>query len=249
MFFSIVFCVNRENPFLEEAIESILNQEFEGFEFILIANNCSDEFYNYLASNYSKKLRLFRTVIGQLSFNLNYGIDKSFGDYIVRMDADDISKPGRLKILHHNIIINDFPDLMGSCGDFIDEHNNITSSFIQPLSNESIRKQLYYKNPFIHPSVAIKKQILIDNGGYLGGFASEDYELWLRLARNSDIKMLNIPDSLISYRINETQSRGRLLPYSEVAGHLLKEFLYTKKIKYFIGTLIAITKAIVYAKK
>ncbi|EFF2259628.1 glycosyltransferase family 2 protein, partial [Escherichia coli] len=92
---SVILPVNKKNPFLDEAINSILSQTFSSFEIIIVANCCTDDFYNELKHKVNDKIKLIRTDIAYLPYSLNKAIDLSNGEFIARMDSDDISHPDR----------------------------------------------------------------------------------------------------------------------------------------------------------
>lgn len=244
---AVLMCVNKKNSDLGDAISSILQQSMENFTFYIIANNCDDELWNYLNEFSDERIKLHRTNIGQLTFNLNYGINLIHADYVVRMDSDDISHSSRLDNTLKLIIDNDFPDMVAGSANIIDENGKIIGEKI--IQNKDGQHTLWYKSPFIHPAVAIKRSTLISLGGYLGGFNSEDYDLWLRMSRLPDIRVIKTKDIFIDYRISPEQSRGSSLAYSEVAGHLLREALYMNSLKFFTGALIAILKRYFRATK
>ncbi|MCF3272987.1 glycosyltransferase [Escherichia coli] len=246
-YFSFLLCVNKDEGFLNDALESIINQDYSyEYEIIVIANNCDDNLWAYLNSVESDKLKIHRTNIGQLAFNLNYGANIARGEYIVRMDADDVSTPNRLKILEAAIQENNYPDVIGTSVYFISETGRIIKKYVPPLGEV---KSALIKNPFVHPTVAIKKVSLFKIGGYLGGFQSEDNDLWIRMLRAHGFKLVNIDSVTLFYRINDHQTRGRVLPYAEVASYALREFLLKKRIKYFAALLINIGKALILPKR
>lgn len=238
MIFSVVMCVHEDNPYLDKAIKSILDQNYEDdFEFIIVANNCKNELFEKIKNYQDSRIKLFRTSIGQLSFNLNYAIDKAVGKYIIRMDSDDISYPNRLndccKYLDY--------DVVAFSANYIDEYDKKIKLF--DVSSNNIGN-IFYKNPIIHPAVMIRKTILLENRGYLGGYQSEDYDLWLRLARNNNIKFFFSEEVVLGYRINDGQSRGSNLPYCEVSGYMIRDFYLNFKFKYLLGFLIFSIKTI-----
>ncbi|EFE6858600.1 glycosyl transferase family 2, partial [Escherichia coli] len=199
-YFSFLLCVNKDEGFLNDALESIINQDYSyEYEIIVIANNCDDNLWAYLNSVESDKLKIHRTNIGQLAFNLNYGANIARGEYIVRMDADDVSTPNRLKILEAAIQENNYPDVIGTSVYFISETGRIIKKYVPPLGEV---KSALIKNPFVHPTVAIKKVSLFKIGGYLGGFQSEDNDLWIRMLRAHEFKLVNIDSVTLFYRIN-----------------------------------------------
>jgi glycosyltransferase involved in cell wall biosynthesis len=244
--FSIIFAVNKDNPYLDLAIESMLSQSFDQFEFLISANNCDDYLFLKL-SQYAikdKRIRLFRSNIGQLAYNLNLLADNAKYDYLVRMDSDDVSITNRLSIVkdfiektNHNF------DLIGSWVDCIDTNNNFLKTAKTPVDQNDIYKNIAFGSPFVHPSVVMKKQWLFSLRGYLGGFVSEDYDLWLRGVRNKS-KMTNIPISLLNYRIHANQVSRSPLGYAETFSHLIREFVLKPRLNLFFGLVIAGAKII-----
>lgn len=249
-FFSVVLCVNRDDGFLSEAIESILVQDYDSpFEFIIVANNCTEQLMATLLSYKDERLRIFRTSIGQLCFNLNYAIDKSIGQYIVRMDADDKALPLRLASLEKGIRENGYPDVVGTAVDFVDQDGSFIRTYTPPLNESEIRQKLFFKNPLVHPSTAIKRTSLLAIGGYSGGFQSEDMDLWIRLCRNNATRLVNLSEVTLSYRISGTQVRGSRLAYCEVAGYSLRELLYTRKINWLFSLFVNVAKSLMLPKR
>lgn len=229
-------CVNKDHDFLEAAIDSVLQQDYiNNFEFVIVANNCEDELYAKLNSYEDSRIKLFRTCIGQLCFNLNYAIDKSVGDYIIRMDSDDICLPQRLSITEDAILSNPGYEIFAFSANNIDDLGVKTGETISGLN---IKKDtIFFKNTIIHPSVAIKRSLILKHGGYSGGFQSEDYDLWLRLKRANSFMVKYSGVKVLNYRIHESQSRGNFLPYAEAASYLLREFLITKRKKSLLGCI------------
>ena len=90
---SIILAINSDHGFLRDAINSILDQSFEDFEFIIIANNCSDELWLELNkfTDLDPRIKIKRLKIGGLIFALNYGLAIAKGAYIARMDAAALS--------------------------------------------------------------------------------------------------------------------------------------------------------------
>lgn len=235
-FFSFLMCVHEDNPFLDKAIRSVLDQDCNDFEFIIVANNCSDNLYDRLSNFDDVRIRLFRTSIGQLSFNLNYGVDKAKGEYIIRMDSDDICLSSRLSTCKR-YSTGEY-DVVAFSAEIIDQNDCFIGKRIIGSENE---RNLLYKNPIIHPAVMIKRESLIKARGYLGGFQSEDYDLWLRMYRSS-FKFHFSNEVVLRYRIHNAQSKGALLPYCEVSGYFIRDFLLYFKFRYFWGFVIASVK-------
>ncbi|GER12849.1 glycosyltransferase [Variovorax boronicumulans] len=246
--FSFLMCVNRKGPFLAAAIESVLEQTCTDFSFFIVANNCDDELWDFLASYEDSRLSLHRTSIGQLAFNLNFGVNLIKDGYILRIDADDVCLPDRLAITKKYLRELNYPDVLGGAAILINEQDEEIGVSQFPCDNRGIRSGLWRRNPMIHPACAISAKSIIALRGYLGGFMSEDYDLWLRASTDRGFIFRNIDQPLIRYRIGGDQARGNPLGYAEVAGFMLREFLLRGEGKFFLATLLAIFKRYFRAK-
>lgn len=238
---SFVIASNRVDEYLKQALDSVFAQTYANLEVIFISNGDNyQEVHDFVTRNYSfNNLIAIKTRIPQLSFALNLGIDHSNGEYIARMDTDDICYPDRIEkqisyILEKNI------DILGSSVELIDE-NSKTIKIIRTKNNKHIEKTIYFKSPLYHPSVIYKKSSILKIRGYNAGFNSEDYDLWLRAYRNG-LKIDNISDVLLKYRVHSQSSQGRGLGYAEVAGYSMREFLLTKNIYALISIPINFLK-------
>ncbi len=234
--------INKDNPFLKQAVDSILNQSYSKFEFIIIANGCSNELWEELNTYHDNRIKLHRLEMGGFAFSLNYGISVSSGKYIARMDADDISTSDR--ILTQVTYLESHPSIsLISCAcDFIDEENHIMTNRIFKIveDDEQIRRALPYRNPILHAAMMVRRELLINVGGYKYGHMSEDHELYIRLARDCNIKFFNLNKVLYHYRRHADQATSiekAKNNYYEIAAFLFSEFLRTKNIKYIIGIL------------
>lgn len=245
VFFSVILCVNKDQPWLPEALESVLLQSDSDFEFLIAANACSDELWRKLVSisESDLRIRLFRSDVGQLSFNLNLLADKAHGEYLVRMDADDVCEASRLRTLRLALAREPI-DILGSAVTLIDGEGREIGAMQLPKTAIDIKRALLTRTVFCHPAVAIRRQFLLDIRGYLGGYVSEDTDLWLRALR-AGASMKNLPDPLLRYRIHENQSIASRLGYAEVASHWLRELLIAPSWYTLRGFGVALFKAIV----
>jgi glycosyltransferase involved in cell wall biosynthesis len=241
-------CVNRHSEHLGAAIESVLVQSCGDFLFYVIANDCDDELWSFLHVFKDDRVRLHRTSVGQLAFNLNYGLNLIGGGYALRIDSDDLCLPDRLKLTRDGLEALRYPDVLGGEAIVINEAGQEIGYQHVPHSNSAIRSKLWRSCPMIHPTCAINVKSVLRLRGYLGGFMSEDYDLWIRAARQPDFRFANLDCPLIRYRISPGQSRGRPLGYSEVAGHMLREGLLQSNIKYLAGTILAASKRYFFAR-
>ncbi len=243
--FSIILCVNRGNPWLAHAIQSVLEQDDPDFEFLIAANACSDDLWREVQSLTSTdgRVRLYRTGIGQLAYNLNFLADQAIGDYLVRMDADDVSEPMRIRTLR-NALFEHPVDILGTAVTLIDDTGRIVGRSDFPLTQVDIIRALPTRTSFCHPAVVIRKQFLLDMRGYLGGFVSEDTDFWLR-AKRAGGSFRNLPEALLRYRIHPQQSTAGNAGYAEVASHWLRELLLKPSLFTLKGFAVALAKCVV----
>ncbi len=240
---SVIFCVNCSNPHLKEAIRSVLTQTHTEFEFLIGANACTDEFFDELTKlSTDPRIKLFRTQLPQLSFTLNFLIEHANSDLLVRMDSDDICEPRRLERLI-DVALNSTADVIGSWATLIDENNRVLGYSTPPQYTKALRNRMIYSSAIIHPTVIFRKRFWIESRGYLGGFVSEDFDLWLRgISRGATI--INIPEYLLQYRIHSSQVSRSRLGYAETAAHWYRELLLHPSLFNIGGWLTASAKAI-----
>lgn len=246
---TFLMAAHKLDQFIPLTVESIISQTDSDFECVIVANNCSDDLWEYLLSIDDPRIHCYRTVIGQLCFNLNFALTKTDADYIMRIDSDDICTPDRVLFTRQLLSEAEKPDVLAMSCEYINESGLKTNTVNKNVldGNVKLDSVLWYRNPICHPGVAIRRESLLAVGGYSWGFASEDYDLWLRMSRaNMQFKFSSLVG--VHYRIREGQSRGGILPYSEVAGLMLREFLLTKRISFFAGALVAVLKALFRAK-
>lgn len=241
---SVIMCVNRWQIWLDEAVKSVLQQDDCNFEFLIAANACSNELWLSL-QKYAKedcRIRLFRTSVGQLAYNLNFLADRATGEYLMRMDADDVCEPNRIGRFKEELKL-EFADVIGSAVTLIDESGRKIGHMEFPTSMEKIIKTLPVRTVFCHPATVIRRQFLLDMRGYLGGFNSEDLDLWLR-AKSAGARMRNLPDRLLRYRVHNDQSIASRKGYTEVAALWLRELLVKPSWFTIKGFFVAFVKAI-----
>lgn len=202
---SVVLPVYNGEKYLQEAIESILTQTYTNFEFIIINDGSTDNSLEIIEKYKSKDNRVI--VISRenkgLIVTLNEGIGVAKGKYIARMDQDDISLPERfevqVKFMEENLDI-------GICGSWIKSFGENIKAYKWKLSssNKRLKTELLFSSCFAHPSVMIKKEILIKNNLYYDNFFvnAEDFKLWSELSYVTNFS--NIDKVLLKYRILNT---------------------------------------------
>lgn len=214
---SVIMSVCNGMPYLKEAIESILNQSLKDFEFIIVDDGSSDNSLKLLRSYRDERLIIINNKINiGLAKSLNKALKVAKGDYIARMDSDDVSLPVRLKEQVNFMKNNPEVMLCGSWATLIDEKGKIIGKRKYPTSYQYVNFLIPFVNPIIHPSVLFRKEFFTKLGLYNPKYElAEDYELWLR-ARNK-IQMANLPLFLINLRLRSTQRSQKQLKLMEHA--------------------------------
>jgi len=190
--------------YLKEAVESILNQTFKDFEFIIINDGSTDKSPQIL-DEYTKRDRRTR-VIHQKNIGLTKSLNKALklaqGKYIARIDADDIAYKSRFKKQVDFLEKHPKVGLVGNYVDVIDERGKNIGRLIYPTSDKKIKKELIKKNPFCHPSVMFKKEVTKKVGVYNEDFgAAQDYDFWMRISKHYQIA--NLSEVLGAWRLRK----------------------------------------------
>ncbi len=191
--------------FLEEATESIINQSFSDFEFIIV-NDCSTdgtpEILNNLLQKDSRVKILKNPGNAGLAKSLNTAIKEAEGEYIARMDSDDISLADRLEKQVNFMDENPDTVLLGTAYYEIDKDGNKLGQNLFPLTDSDLRKKLIKLNPFCHTSVIMRRTVLLEAGLYNEEISkAQDYDLWFRLANTGSLA--NLPEQLVKRRYNK----------------------------------------------
>jgi len=205
---SVVMSVYKEPiDWIKQSVDSILNQTFTDFEFIIINDKPDREENRLVLDEYQKKdnrivIITNETNIG-LAKSLNKGLCVAKGEYVARMDADDISMPERFE--QQVRFLDSNPDVI-VCGTNAESFGDKKNSFNWIYErNNDIKAQLLNNSCFVHPTVFIRKSVLIDNNIlYDEDYRqAQDYRLWEVL--RSYGSYANIMEILLKYRISNQQ--------------------------------------------
>lgn len=198
---TVLMSVYNGERFLKEAIDSILNQTFTDFEFLIINDGSTDRSVEIIESYEDPRIRLINNEKNlKLIASLNKGISLARGKYIARMDCDDISMPDRLE-KEVNFLENSLDyGLVGTYYTVIDGEGKDQYNVSYPSSNELIKLFLSLNCPLAHGSIMGRTELFKQNlYGSEESYAVEDYELWTRMSKVT--KIHNIPEYLFKYRI------------------------------------------------
>ncbi len=237
---SVVMALNKDNPFLEQAISSILGQSYRDLEFIIVANRCEDDFFESLLrlSKQDMRIKLFRTDVSFLPFSLNLGVHLAKGQYIARMDGDDVSYSDRIERQVEYLNENEDIAIVGANVSLVDEFDNVIGSSEYPSNHTDIEELIYKQTPFAHPVVMYRKSAVEMTGGYMSGKYGEDYDLWIRMLCENSFKAANLPCILLNYRVHTGQAtsfgNARSL-FSYDVSIKVRQLLSTGKFRWVLG--------------
>ena len=222
---SVIMSVFNGEIYLRESIESILNQDFSDFEFIIVNDKSTDNSleiikeYEYLDMRI--KLINNKKNIG-LTKSLNIALKEAKGKYIARQDADDISLPQRLSKEYSYLKKNPNIILIGTSVNRIDEKGNRIDTVL--CTKKPTFDDILEKNRFKHGSVLFRKNIVYKLGGYNELFRYvQDYELWLRIAQKYEV--MNLSEPLYNLRIHNESIGAIKIEESRLYGLLAKKII------------------------
>lgn len=214
---SVLLPVYNCPDYVGAAIDSILNQSFSDFELIIIDDGSTDSTPDALDHFHDPRIRHYRQENQGLAATLNRAISLAKAPLLARQDQDDLSNPDRLEKQVAYMQANPACGLLGTWAQIM-EIDKLSNRFHRhPTSNWELRYNLLFNNPFVHSSVMLRKTTLEQVGGYCTDpkrQPPEDYELWSRLSRVSDVA--NLPEELLIYReIPSSMSRTGISPFQQ----------------------------------
>jgi len=229
---SVIMPVHNVEKYVSTAVQSILNQTFENFELIIIDDASTDMTYDIVNRIQDKRIIKLqnKTNIG-IANTLNKGIQLANGEYIARMDGDDISKPNRLEkqlnFMESNpklMISGTHMDLINNNGDFI-KHQK------KKIGKEEIEISLFFGHTSLaHPSIIMRKQLLDTFClRYDSAFQyAEDFDLYCRATQYAS--MDNLGENLIQYRIHD-ESVSKKYHLQQQTDAKVALFLHLRRLK------------------
>jgi glycosyltransferase involved in cell wall biosynthesis len=233
---SIVMSVYNNEKYLKESIESILQQSYSDFEFIITNDASFDKSFEILQQYALKDERIILinnlANIG-LTKSLNNMLEKATGKYIARMDGDDIAVVDRLEKQVNVMEVHPEVDLVFSDTFLIDQDGEKICKSWRPNSSEQILKYLSLNNFIPHPTVMIKTSVL-KSYKYNENFKTgQDADLWERLHYNK-IRFYYIKDVLLFYRLNPDSVRNKIKnQYYNLASQAINNNYKKGVFKYF----------------
>ncbi|MEA4851610.1 MAG: glycosyltransferase [Paludibacter sp.] len=230
---SVIMPVYNGEEYIADAIESILNQTFTDFEFIIINDGSKDKSSEIIKS-YSKIdnriIFIDRVENKQLPYTLNEGLRAANGKYIARMDCDDISVVDRLKIQYDFLENNQDIGIVGGAYAAFNSKGE-KKAIIHPVSIFDLTYKFLSDSFFCHPTVMFRKE-LIENIGYYHEVEAEDFDFFSRMLYVT--KGINIPTILLNYR--ETLNNRSFSAKDKITHSV--EAIYKNNYLFYFGSLL-----------
>lgn len=197
---TVLMTVHNGLDHLGPAISSILTQTYGDFEFLIINDGSTEPVHKIFQANKDPRMIIVDQKNIGLTRSLNKGLTLAKGEYVARMDSDDLSLPGRLEEEVKAMDSNSRLDLVGSYFDVIDEHDILVEK--RELIDDPCYRlwRLQFHNNYGHGSVMLRKSSVLKAGMYDESFqVTQDFDLWSRLSRKDNTMI--IPAFLYRYRM------------------------------------------------
>ncbi len=206
---SVIMPVRNAEAFVGRAIQSIVEQTYRDFEFIILDDASTDGTRDVIRSFADRRIRLIQSPSPQgVARLLNQGLDMAAGRYVARMDADDVSFPDRLG---RQVAFLQAHGHIGICGSWVRCVGQRRPYLLTwPTGPDAVRAFLLFGNPLAHPTVCLRADLVnqfklrYDESIQ----AAQDYEFWIRCSER--LVMDNIPEVLLRYTVHAgsvTQTR------------------------------------------
>jgi glycosyltransferase involved in cell wall biosynthesis len=209
---TVLMPVYNGDAFLREAIDSILQQSWTDFEFLIVNDGSTDHTREIIDSYGDTRIRVLDQPANTgLAKSLNLGLRAARAPLIARQDADDRSHPERLAAQVEFMRAHPEVALAGTQARILNKHGRASRrpGWERAITNTAIRLQLLFDNPFIHTSVMFRRDLVWQE---LGGYdetlpTGEDFDLWSRVAAR--YKVANLPATLVDYRFHSNSTSAR----------------------------------------
>ena len=231
---------NTKKEYLCTAIESILNQTFKDFEFIIV-DDCGKNNLDEIVKKYNdKRIRIVKNDKNRgLVYSLNHGIKEAKGEYIVRMDTDDIADEKRIEKIYD--YIKNHPEYAVVSSKVV-EFSGQQKFGVLGKEGEKSKKDIMHGNILIHPSVIMRKDAIEKVGYYKEYNRAEDFVLWCDLLL-AGYRLYTMDDILLKYRVNPEDYNKRKLKYRK--GEIKARLEYYHKLGANIKDYLYIIKSVI----
>ena len=249
---SVIMPVYNTASYLESSIHSILSQTFQNFELIIIDDASTDDSLKIIERFEDERICLIKNKINAGNYACrNQGLNIAKGKYIAVMDSDDIAMPHRLEAQVNCLEMNE--DVLAVGAQFFSDRGLSN----KPSDYEVIKVWLMKNNALLHPSLLIRKEVMLKVGGYDEAYTfSSDYDLVCKIALIG--KIINLPDVLMNYTIRKDQismqnhseqaafANQVRLKYLSNIGFILSEKEGVAFTKVMTGQQLSVSEVLIY---
>jgi glycosyltransferase involved in cell wall biosynthesis len=207
---SVLMPTYNNGRFLGEAVESIRLQSFSDLEFIIVDDASTDGSRHLLEAHAREdpRIRVLRNDRNRgIVHSLNKGLSVCRGDYVARMDGDDIALPARIE--RQIAVLDENPGIvvLGGAISYIDGKGHDMGI----VRRSGVKRSLLARNPLLHPTVIFRRDVLVRHGLAYGERYryAEDYYLWLQMSRLGSLDAVG--DLVLKYRLTRETTRMRHL--------------------------------------
>lgn len=215
--------------FLASAIESILQQTYCDFEFLIINDGSTDNTEKIILSYNDVRIRYMAIKQSGISKAINFGLRNASNEWVAIMDADDIAHPEKLERQISNMGIA--VKTICSTWSIHFQKGKLLYAVETPVNNAELKQKLNLHSYICHPGVIYNRGFILENGGYneeISTFA--DYDLWLRVKDKANFIIL--PQYLMFMRVNEkSNSRADFFRTRKIIYELQQKYIFDKKEK------------------
>lgn len=205
---SVIMPVHNAEPYISEAIDSLLRQTYPNIEIILVDDRSTDRSWEILqdyARRYPHKIRAVRTKRTTNAAGngaMNYGFQFAKGEFIARMDADDVSYPERIEKQVAYMMSHPEVFVLGTQADIIDQNGASIGEKRFPIDHDAIYEQYGILHPIVHPSVMIRRSFLPRKRKIyeMVWDVNDDYYTFFKFLHIGLFH--NLPEKLIAYRVH-----------------------------------------------
>jgi len=239
---SVLLPIRNAAATLPDALESLLAQTYGDFEVLCLDDGSDDHLMGqgsrHILERYARRDNRLRPVFlthGGIVHALNLGLDLAQGEYVARMDADDVSHPRRLEL--QAAYLRERPDVgLAACRAAFGGESERARGYKRHLdwtngllSHEQMALGRFRESPLVHPTVMFRRTVVQRYGGYRAGPFPEDYELWLRWLE-AGMRMAKLPDVLYTWndppaRLSRTHPRYSTAAFYRTKARYLAKWL------------------------
>ena len=216
----------QSEKYLRETLESIFSQTFQNFEVLVVDDRSTDDTLSIIQRFTDSRIRLLNGPQKGLAEALNCGMCQAAGEYIARIDADDLMVPSRLE---KQVAYMDSHPEVAVCGGWQQYFGRSTYLHAPPEDSKQCRANLLFRCDLCHSTLMLRRDVFLRNNlFYDSSFAAEDFELWTRVLDYGEIS--NLPEILGYYRedgrsITTAKKDWLIVQQSEIVAATLKRNL------------------------